>query len=515
MAAPSRSPLWNGIMAVVGVAILLLALVRLHAATSGLRVESTFVGDTPVTVFRPEQGPAGPVVLIAHGFAGSQQLMQAFATTFAKNGYTAVTFDLPGHGRNRSPLTGSITEVNGATRTLVASMAKVAAYARTLAPGPIMALAHSMATDVAVRFAEEAPDVNATILVSMFSPAITADRPRNLLIIDGDWETRLKAEALRAVGLATAPGPALPGVTYGDIALGTARRAAWSANVEHVGVLFSPASMREALAWIDAASGITGRQAPYLDARGPWIALLLVGIVLLARPLSRLLPVVSPVPVGAGLAWRQLALPIVLPPLLTPLLLRLLPTHFLPVLVADYLAVHFAVYGLLAVGGLAWVRSRGGGPRPVSHSASLARLAVAALALTLYVVVAFGGAMDRYVTSFAPSLARAPILLALLVGTLSFFLADEWLTRGARASRGAYAATKLAFVVSIGLAVALDFQRLFFLLIIVPVILVFFVIYGLFSAWAYRRTGHPFVGGIANAVGFAWAVGVTFPLVAG
>jgi hypothetical protein len=44
--------------------------------------------------------------------------------------------------------------------------------------------------------------------------------------------------------------------------------------------------------------------------------------------------------------------------------------------------------------------------------------------------------------------------------------------------------------------------------------LLFFLIYGLFSAWAYRRTGHPFVAGIANAFAFAWAIAVTFPLVA-
>jgi hypothetical protein len=103
----------------------------------------------------------------------------------------------------------------------------------------------------------------------------------------------------------------------------------------------------------------------------------------------------------------------------------------------------------------------------------------------------------------------------MLLGTLPFFLADEWLTRGEVAARAAYPVTKLAFLVSILLAVALDAERLFFLLIIVPVIVVFFLIYGLFSRWAYRRTGDPLVGGIANAVGFAWAIAVSFPLIAG
>ncbi len=61
----------------------------------------------------------------------------------------------------------------------------------------------------------------------------------------------------------------------------------------------------------------------------------------------------------------------------------------------------------------------------------------------------------------------------------------------------------------------MDFGRLFFLIIIVPIIVLFFLVHGAFSAWSYRHTGHPFVAAIANAVAFAWAIGVTFPLLAG
>jgi hypothetical protein len=43
----------------------------------------------------------------------------------------------------------------------------------------------------------------------------------------------------------------------------------------------------------------------------------------------------------------------------------------------------------------------------------------------------------------------------------------------------------------------------------------FFAIYGLFARWVGRRTGQPAVAGLANAVAFAWALGVTFPLVGG
>jgi hypothetical protein len=102
----------------------------------------------------------------------------------------------------------------------------------------------------------------------------------------------------------------------------------------------------------------------------------------------------------------------------------------------------------------------------------------------------------------------------LLIGTLLFFLPDEWLTRGDGAARGSYAISKLAFLASLAIAVALDLERLFFLIIIVPVIGLFFIVYGLLSRWIYASTGHPLIAGVAAAIAFAWAIGVTFPHIA-
>ena len=512
----NRSPvlgrLFNLLLAALAIVAIAASLWNLRATTQGLQVSHITIGDTPATVFRPEPLHAAPVVVIAHGFAGSQQLMQPFAVTLARNGYIAVTFDFVGHGRNPRPLTGSITEISGATTTLAAQTAQVVQAARKLGDGRLAILGHSMATDIVVRVAQADPDIAATIAVSMFSPAVTATTPRNLLVIDGDWEGMLKSEALRAVGLAIAPSPALPGITYGDFAAGTARRAAASPYAEHISVLYKQASMREALSWLDQTFGITRTTPPYLDARGPWIVLLLAGIVALGRPLSTLLPVVAARRAGAGLRWRQLAPALIVPAIVTPFLLRVLPTHFLPVLVADYLSVHFAVYGVLTAGCLLWLH-RGRPPTPAGTS--LPRLALASTAVTLYSAGLLFWAADSYFTSFVPSLARAPLLAVMLIGTLSFFLTTEWLTRGEGATRGGYIAAKCAFIVSLAIAVALDFERLFFLIIIVPLILVFFVIYGLVSDWAYRRTRHPLVAGIATAIAFAWAIGVTFPLLAG
>ena len=63
-------------------------------------------------------------------------------------------------------------------------------------------------------------------------------------------------------------------------------------------------------------------------------------------------------------------------------------------------------------------------------------------------------------------------------------------------------------------AAALDPGRLFFLAIIVPVILIFFTVQGLFSGWSYRATRHPFVAAAGNAIVLACAIAVTFPMIA-
>jgi hypothetical protein len=113
-----------------------------------------------------------------------------------------------------------------------------------------------------------------------------------------------------------------------------------------------------------------------------------------------------------------------------------------------------------------------------------------------------------------PGQGRLLLVPALLVGTLPYFIADEWLTRGASAPRGSYLVTKICFLLSLALAVAFNMQKLFFLVIILPVILMLFVISGLVSGWVYRRTNHPLVGAIANAVALSWAVAATLPLLA-
>ncbi len=489
------------IVALLAVAMIVLAVWRLEGVAAGVRVEAVAFGTVPGRVYRPDV-PLGPVLVISHGFAGSQQIMQSFALSAARAGYVAVSYDSAGHGRNPAALSGSLTEVSGATAVLVDELAAVAGAARKLGDGRVAVLGHSMATDIAVRVAKDAPWVEAVVAVSMFSREVTAEAPRNLIVITGEWEGMLSAEALRAVRLMEPA--AVAGVTYGGP--GNLRRAAVAPNVEHASVLFSTVAMVETVGWLDRVFGVE-RAVPAVAERGGWIVLLLAGAVALGWPLARVLPRLSERPVGAGLrGWRFWVVALG-PMIVVPLVLRVVPTGFLPVLVADYLAVHFLAYGMATLACLRAVGARL--PEVTWRGLGVGALAAGFVGLALFLPV------DRYLTNFWPGPGRGVVIVALAMGTFAYFWTLDWAGRGKGSARGAYLGLKLCFLVSLALAVVLDFERLFFLLIILPIVVVFFLIFGLWGMWVERRVRHPLPGAVMAGSAFAWALGVTFPMLGG
>ncbi|MFW5655278.1 MAG: alpha/beta hydrolase [Roseicyclus sp.] len=431
-------------MAVAALTAIAAGLYLLELPRAGLEIEHVRAGNTPVTIMqRPEA--EGPLVVIAHGFAGSRQLMAAWQLTLAQAGYVTASFDFEGHGRNPVPMSGDVTSVDGTTRLLMDEMERVtdAALDVTNAQDRVALLGHSMASDIVVRQGIRDDRVEAIVGVSLFSQAVTEEEPENLLIINGSWEAMLR-EAARDV---MAPLGAAEGETAGAQGEGFARRAVAAPFVEHVGVLYAPTGLEEARDWLDASFERPPAQTP-LATIGPAILLMLFGIVLLARVLAAALP---EGPDAAHVTARRFWILAAVPAVATPLLLAPFDTRFLPVLVADYLALHLAVYGALQ-------------------------------------------------------------LAAILPGAILAMLADAVLLEAGRARLWRRWAARALFLGSLGLAVTLDFERLFFLLIILPVILLFYLSFGLMGGWVGRRTGSVAAMGLGLGIILGWSLGVTFPL---
>ncbi|MEM1077987.1 MAG: alpha/beta fold hydrolase [Pseudomonadota bacterium] len=482
---------------ILSVCSIALAIWRLEGARAGLGITKDSVGQTPVTVYRTPGADPAPAVVIAHGFAGSRQLMEAFALTLARAGYVVVSFDFEGHGRNPVPMSGDVTRIDGTTQLLMAETGRVTDHALSLpgVDGRVALLGHSMASDVIVRQTVADLRISATVAISMFSQAVSATEPARLLAITGAWEAALRAEALRVLRLV---GPSAEEGQTAQAGLVT-RRAVVAPHVEHVGVLYSATSLREARDWLDATYG--RRSDTALAITGGWITLLLAGLVGLVWPLSRLAPLrpARPEPLPRRDYWMALGAA----SLITPLALWPFDLNILPVLVADYLALHLLVFGALASSVL-WSR----GHRPGGWQLWIG------LALLVYGLAVFGGALDRYVASFMPHAGRLVIILAIALGAVAYMLADTWLSGAGTAPLWRRVVAKLGFFVSLGIAVALDLEGLFFLLIILPVIVLYFVVFGTMGAWLGRRTGA--VGSIGIALGLilAWSLGVSFPMFA-
>ncbi|MGY6547796.1 MAG: alpha/beta hydrolase [Roseinatronobacter sp.] len=498
----ARNAIGPLVLGAIALGVMLTAIFALERDRARVMVAPLAVeGGTPTTLYLREGMDPTPVVVIAHGFAGSRQLMEPFALVLAQAGYVVASFDFEGHGRNPRPMSGDVTRVDGTTRLLMEETARVAraALAHPRADGRLALLGHSMASDVVVRQALEDPPSDAVVAVSMFSEAVSADGPRNLLVIAGAGEARLAEEALRAARQIDPDAQAAQ--TLGEPALGTGRRAVIAPGVEHVGVLYSTVALQEARDWLDATfARSTSTDIPW---RGGWIMLLLVATVALGWPLARALPS-GPAPLTPPLPQRQFLIAALVPALAVPVLLAPLDVRLLPVLVADYLALHFGLYGALTLALLGWWGQLRG-------QFSARSLAVAA-GVALFGIALLGGVLDRYVASFFPHAGRVPIIGALALGAVPYLLADGVLSQGGRAGFGRVILMRGAFLASLGLAVALDLERLFFLLIILPIILLFFVLFGTISGWVGRRTGLPAAGGIGLGLVLAWALGVTFPM---
>ncbi|MEL7099306.1 MAG: alpha/beta fold hydrolase [Pseudomonadota bacterium] len=445
------------------------------AALERLRAEGGLargmIGDTPVTVYG--DGTSGLTVLVAHGFAGSRQMMEAISLTLARAGHRVVAFDYLGHGRHAGLLSPDVTRITGTTQDLVDQTL-------ALAPdGPVALVGHSMATDVAIRAAAALEDVRGVAVISMYSEAVTPRFPQRLLIVSGAQEGRLRAVALEA-GRQVAPMQEGETVAQGDIA----RRVVVAPLVGHVGVLWSGTTSAEIAAWLGAEA------APVRT--GPWIAALLGALVLAFWPLAGFLPQAAPQStpglrqaIGAAIAGALAA--------------GAAGLSGLPMLgLAGFggLALAMVAFGLVAL-----IILQPGDPR---------RGWGAGAALLVWGLV-FALALDRYGAAFVPTGPRLDLMQWLLAPAMLFALADRALVAG----RGtlARAALRVPLLGALLGVMVMEAGTMGLLFTVLPVLVLFWAVYGSMARWVEARAGW---GAPALGLGviLAWSIAASTPLFA-
>ena len=112
-----------------------------------------------------------------------------------------------------------------------------------------------------------------------------------------------------------------------------------------------------------------------------------------------------------------------------------------------------------------------------------------------------------------PNTERAGLILILLVGAVPSMLADALAPQGGAAPLLHRLWTRVAIIGSLILAVVIGPERLFLMMMVLPVIVLFFLVFGSMAGWIGRRQG--LMGSaLGMSVLLAWSIAVSFPIFA-
>lgn len=468
---------------------------RLEAERQTVEVERLDTAYGSVSFYSPKTEASGPLVVVTHGFAGSRQMMQYISRDLARAGFEVAAFDFYGHGRNARLLSRDVTRIEGTTQQLVNQTKSLltAVQQAGMQTDRVAVLGHSMATDIIIRAARDLSGVGAVVAISMYSEAVTPQFPERLLVISGEWEARLRAVGRSVV--AQVSGTDAEGQTVQDG--GVIRRAVYVPNTEHVAVLFATRTLEETRAWLLQAFEMSPRGQTV--AQGPFIVMLLLGLVLLGARIMGLLP--------------QTAKPALPVPMITFFLALVLP-----VVPACAAAIWLGgdILGLAAFSSLLWFFGVWGAVALLILWRAGHRLNPPDWrGVVVFLVFGFGVfalALDRYAAAFLPVGPRAWLMAVLAIGCVPFMLADRVLVHGAALWQRFIA--RVLPVVAVGGCMVVFPEKMGLLFTVLPVLVLFFVVYGTMGHLLSRRQG-PETAGLALGLVLAWSIAASTPLFTG
>lgn len=260
---------------VIAILLIVLSWLGIAVSRSGLEVRSFQKEGVPLLYLAPEGASEIPGVLVAHGFAGSKQLMLGYGHVLAHAGYAVMLWDFDGHGANGTRLQRYELQQN----------LDVALHALLeqpqVAPNRLALLGHSMGSGIVMNAGiRERDRFAATVAVSPTGANVTPQSPRNLQLQAGSGEGGFVGNAERLLAQA--------GGENTDLAAGQGRELVVIPGVEHITILFSDGSHEAALRWLNATFGRT-HNSQYRDRRMAWYGLHLLGWLVGLAAISPLL----------------------------------------------------------------------------------------------------------------------------------------------------------------------------------------------------------------------------------
>ena len=480
----------------------------------------------PVIEMRPASGETPLVAIVAHGFAGSKDLMTGFGDELARAGITTYLFDFPGHGESPVPLADN-TFSGRAAQDNITTVGEVVTYARThnsVTRHPnIILLGHSMGSAAVGDYSMAHPDgdIVSTILVSPVGqeqPTLT--QPKNLLMLAGQNDipfTIVNSARMLQLGCGLSQLPALP-AGCGNTNDGTGRLAVVLAGLNHITILNASSTYDEVLSWLYRAyPSLVNTGYMQSNIRLFWLLLGIAGIILAVFPLGSLAldmfdiyGVVRPFRGQDVVFFDLCAIVGIAVAIAIQYFWR--PFGFIHVLLVDYVSGYFFITAVVLA--LLVYIVRGMAPLPVFRQTT--KQIVLGLLLWLFLYITLGQLVTfawQRLTFTLPRLWRF-ILVFLIIWPL--FLLDEGINRGYQEEGTIRAiASSVAFKVLLiaGLLVAIVVTPgLDFLSIVLPVLVLVFLLLVAFCTQIYASGRAAVTTATLSALVLAWCMSTTLPI---
>jgi pimeloyl-ACP methyl ester carboxylesterase len=476
---------------VIGIALSLILIAiswfGLTNLRTGLAVRSVSQQGVPMLFMVPKGVKDQPGILIAHGFAGSKQLMFGYGYTLAHNGYGVLLLDFNGHGENAAPLAKNKLQQDFSTALTVLKAQP------EIDPNKIGLLGHSMGSQVVMLAGiEQSKAISAVVAVSPTDAPVTPNEPRNLQFQAGEWEGQF---VQRSAELLQKAGGANPNTETGK-----GRSRVIVPQVEHILILFQDRSHQAALEWFNAVFHQTST-VEFRDRRMVWYGLHLLSWLFL-------LGMISPT-LTEAIAQQSLK-PVYLRNWLG---LGLAPVAATGVVSIVSLWASLESLGGLLMGGalgfwlfiagLTWSGVISRFPRPTMKSMGYGLLLFALL------WIGFGAMAQESWLQWWLIPARLKLWPILAIACFPWFLASGIVQEQASLVQRVLWWFAQSIALTLGLSITLILvPKLGFLALIIPIIPIVFAILSyagsqVREAWRYA---------IASALFFGWTIASVFPL---
>ncbi|MBW4695832.1 MAG: lysophospholipase [Lyngbya sp. HA4199-MV5] len=256
---------------ILAILLVVLSWLGIAVTRSGLEVRTFQKDNVPLLFLAPQGAKAVPGVLVAHGFAGSKQLMLGYGYVLAHAGYAVMLWDFDGHGANGTRLQHYELQKN-----LDVALQALLEQPQ-VDPGRLALLGHSMGSGIVMTAGIRNPSrFAATVAISPTGANVTPQAPRNLQLQAGSGEGGFVGNAARLLAQA--------GGENANLTAGQGRELVVIPGVEHITILFSDGSHEAALRWLDTTFGKTNdsqyvdlTNQRYRDRRIAWYGLHLLG----------------------------------------------------------------------------------------------------------------------------------------------------------------------------------------------------------------------------------------------